>query len=80
MLSSHEGSRDGNHVQWYLEGHTYEIPLSLAAIFLKEGWAEEIDLPMAEAPTVELPAASQPKAEVLYAHKREYSNKPKRNR
>ena len=78
MLSSHEGSRDGNHVQWYLEGQTYEVTESLAAIFLKEGWAEEVG----ELKADPLPALETPKAEVAAApaQKHEYSSTPKRRR
>lgn len=78
MLSSREGSSDGLHVQWYLEGRTYDVSDSLAAIFLKEGWAKPVgclaqlghifDLPQAEASTVE----------VAPAHKQEYSAKKHR--
>jgi hypothetical protein len=74
MLSSHEGSRDGIHVQWYLVGRTYDVTESLAAIFLKEGWAKDTD---AADP---LPVLEAPKAEIAPAHKQEYSAKKGRNR
>lgn len=63
MLSSRQGSPDGRRVQWYIEGRTYEVTESLAAIFLKEGWAQDADLPRLE----------QSKAEMAAAHKQEYS-------
>lgn len=70
MLSSHPGSPDGRRVQWYIEGKTYEFTESLAAIFLKEGWAAEDP---AELPAAELPAAETPKAELSPARKQEYA-------
>lgn len=70
MLSSHEGSPDGIRVQWYLAGETYEVSESLSAIFLKEGWAKDADLPMAEASAVELAPA----------HKQEYAPAPQRRK
>jgi hypothetical protein len=65
MLSSREGSPDGRRVQWYLEGKTYETTEYLALIFLKEGWAEDAELPKIETP----------KAEVATEHKREYARR-----
>ena len=82
MLSSHEGSPDGRRVQWYLAGQTYEVTESLAAIFLKEGWAEETEHHGATCPSCgrELPQAEMPKAEASAApgHKAEYSRKNRR--
>ena len=70
MLSSQSGSPDGRRVQWYLAGKTYDVPESLAQIFLKEGWARDPDaLPAIEAPKVELAAVAAP------GHKQEYSAK-----
>lgn len=68
MLSSHQGSVDGRRVQWYLAGETYEVSESLAAIFIKEGWAEDDDTEedddaTAAEPNVEVNRVSAPKAE-----------------
>ena len=43
MLSTREGSPDGIRIEKYLENQIYEIPSSLAAIFISEGWAEAIE-------------------------------------
>jgi hypothetical protein len=75
MLSSREGSPDGHIVRWYLAGKTYDVSEYLAAIFLKEGWAEEVkDVPEIETPKAELAAVSAP------GHKQEYSTASKRRR
>jgi len=39
VLKSMKGSPDGIHVEFYKEGTVYEIPISLARIFVGEGWA-----------------------------------------
>ncbi len=40
MLSTRLGSADGIATRRYLAGETYEVPPSLARVFLGEGWAE----------------------------------------
>jgi hypothetical protein len=69
MLSSREGSPDGIRTQWYLEGKTYDITPSLAAIFLKEGWACDPDA---------LPAAEAVKPRIEPTPKAEYSSQKKK--
>ncbi len=39
MLSTRLGSADGIATRRYLAGETYEVPPSLARVFLGEGWA-----------------------------------------
>ena len=39
MLTTHKGSPDGIKIFTYEAGKTYELPASLASIFLREGWA-----------------------------------------
>lgn len=41
MLASQVGSVDGLSMTFYLAGEKYDIPESLASVFLREGWAEE---------------------------------------
>jgi hypothetical protein len=41
MLRDRQGSPDGIRTQWYREGQTYELPLSLAKDFLELGDAIE---------------------------------------
>lgn len=67
MLSSRSGSPDGRRVRWYIEGKTYEVTESLAAIFLKEGWAVD-----AERAPADLPKAEQAAVEMAPAGKKEY--------
>lgn len=48
MLITQKGSPDGIQVVEYKEGEVYELPLSLALVFLDHGWAEEdksLDIP-----------------------------------
>ncbi len=40
MLSTRLGSADGIATRRYLADETYEVPPSLARVFLGEGWAE----------------------------------------
>ncbi|MFQ5954716.1 MAG: hypothetical protein ACE5JZ_06615 [Kiloniellales bacterium] len=40
MLSTRLGSPDGIETRRYLGGETYDLPPSLAKVFLGEGWAE----------------------------------------
>ena len=44
MLSTIKGSPDGICVEEYSEGGVYEIPGRLAEVFLKEGWAEALNV------------------------------------
>jgi len=44
MLSTIKGSPDGICVEEYSEGGVYEIPGRLAGVFLKEGWAEALNV------------------------------------
>lgn len=41
MLQNHTGSPDGIQVLDYQAGQKYDLPESLAGVFLREGWAEE---------------------------------------
>lgn len=41
MLRAANGSPDGMHVLRYEAGEVYDLPASLAEVFLREGWAEE---------------------------------------
>ncbi|NIQ97539.1 MAG: hypothetical protein GWN87_27710 [Desulfuromonadales bacterium] len=43
MKSTRYGSADGVRVDEYKKGETYDVRASLAAIFLKEGWAVKAD-------------------------------------
>ncbi|MDH5762730.1 MAG: hypothetical protein OEZ51_07105 [Nitrospinota bacterium] len=43
MKSTRYGSADGVQIDEYKKGETYEVRDSLAAIFLKEGWAVKVD-------------------------------------
>jgi hypothetical protein len=43
MKHTRYGSADGVRVDEYKKGDTYEVRESLAAIFLKEGWAVRVD-------------------------------------
>lgn len=46
MLSTQLGAENGISVSTFEEGETYEIhDKDLVEIFLKEGWAEEVDAP-----------------------------------
>jgi hypothetical protein len=43
MKSTRYGSADGVRVDEYKKDETYDVRESLAAIFLKEGWAVKVD-------------------------------------
>ena len=43
MQSTRYGSADGVRVDEYKKGETYDVPETLASIFLKEGWAVKVD-------------------------------------
>ena len=43
MKHTRYGSADGMRVDEYKKGRTYNVRESLAAIFLKEGWAVRVD-------------------------------------
>lgn len=57
MLQTQRGSPDGVHVHVYEQGQTYDLPESLAVVFLRQQWAEEV---MEEQPE---PAATHPEAD-----------------
>jgi hypothetical protein len=40
MLSTRRGSPDGIQIDTYRAGQVYDLPSDLAAVFLREGWAE----------------------------------------
>jgi hypothetical protein len=40
MKITHSGSPDGIEVRAYHIGEAYDLPDSLATVFLREGWAE----------------------------------------
>jgi hypothetical protein len=42
MLETKLGSPDGIQVNEYKKGEEYDLPSSLAQVFLDEGWAEEV--------------------------------------
>jgi len=55
MLHTQRGSPDGVHVHVYEQGQTYDLPASLAGVFMGLQWAEAV--------TEEQPApATQPEA------------------
>ena len=56
MLHTQRGSPDGVHVHVYEQGQTYELPSSLAGVFIVEQWAEAV---MEEQPE----PATQPEAD-----------------
>lgn len=41
MKSTQKGSPDGITVNTYEKGEVYDLPDSLAVVFLEEGWAEK---------------------------------------
>lgn len=41
MNVTQQGSTDGMQVNTYEAGRVYDLPLSLAEVFLSEGWARE---------------------------------------
>lgn len=41
MKSTQKGSPDGITVHTYEKGEVYDLPDSLAEVFLEEGWAEK---------------------------------------
>lgn len=41
MISTRKGSPDGIQVNTYEMGKVYDLPSSLANVFLNEGWAKE---------------------------------------
>ena len=43
MKRTSYGSPDGVQVEEYKKGETYDVRETLAAIFLKEGWAVKVD-------------------------------------
>jgi len=43
MKQTRYGSPDGVQVEEYKKGETYDVRETLAAIFLKEGWAVKVD-------------------------------------
>jgi len=59
MKQTHDGSPDGIQVNMYSKGEVYEFPtpglsLSLAGVFLEQGWAEILnESGPAEVPQVE---------------------------
>lgn len=55
MRSTQRGSPDGINVQSFAEGQTYDVPVDLGDVFVREGWAEAVEAPPAVAP--------EPKAE-----------------
>lgn len=42
MLSSQNGSSDGFNVVRYAKGEVYDLPDSLAEVFLKQRWARRV--------------------------------------
>ena len=62
MLQTTRGSPDGIQVFEYRAGGKYDLPESLAAVFLREGFAEEdkeLVLETKEEPRAEAPARKQ---------------------
>lgn len=65
MLSTQHGADDGVTLRTYGAGEEYVLPdtgrgLDLAAVFLREGWAEEVKAAVrAEPETVSASAATQ---------------------
>ena len=43
MRETHRGSPDGLSVYTYEANTEYDLPVDLAAVFIRERWAEEID-------------------------------------
>ena len=42
MIQTKKGSPDGIRVIEYQKGEIYDLPASLAEVFLREGWAKKI--------------------------------------
>jgi hypothetical protein len=64
MLRTARGSPDGAQVLTYEADREYEVPDSLARVFLAEGWARRADeeAAVAEPPAVEPPVAEPDEA------------------
>lgn len=43
MIKTRAGSPDGITVNVFKEGKTYDLPMSLASVFIAEGWAEIVE-------------------------------------
>lgn len=59
MLITQRGSPDGVTVNTYAQGEQYAVPDSLAEVFVRENWAEELKI--APPPETKDETAKQPK-------------------
>lgn len=65
MKKTVDGAPDGAHTQRFLEGKAYDLggskrAVELAAVFVREGWAEETELEPTAAPPISIHGTEKP--------------------